>query len=908
MSNKLFNSFDIIRKEIKLMSSILPDHNRYKAHRPCNGEVKEKETLIEHIELVNDYALLLIQHHQLEPLIDAIIEELVKDFKNSIAIGQWLKKIFFSAIIYHDYGKVNPNFQVKKMEEFSFNYDKSIKIDSQHSKLSAYIYVNDFVQAIQKEEGLLEEDQCFLYMLSSVFSVSILRHHAPFVDCYISFKKDELMSIERFLETFSIHKSFDSMFLEESSKVLIEDLMPNVKNPFLVFSLLKLNFSILTSADYYATNEYMNNFPIHDFGIIENNFKEKLYESYWKYTYNYETKQSWQRLKNIDFSDLQIRSNDNLNTLRAKLLIETIEHISLYPNKNLFYLEAPTGAGKTNLSLGIALELLKTEASLKKIFYVFPFTALIVQTFDAIKKTLGIKNEHIIQLHSKSGFHSHNKIESIEALDGIYGNDKLNYLDNLFLNYPISLLTHIKFFDILKGNDKENNYIYHRLANSIVIIDEIQSYNPKHWDKMAWMLSEYGRIFNIKFILMSATLPKINEADKTITVPFERLVSNKHFYFQNPNFGNRVEFDFSLLSWEKVADNETREKYLTDLSSFIHSTSDAYATQHQNQVRTIVEFIKKKSANEFYQKALILFKGYKIYLLSGEILDPRRRYIIKAIKTQKEDKVLLVTTQVVEAGVDIDMDLGFKDRSLIDSDEQLAGRVNRNASKTGSKVYLFDFDNEVQIYKNDDRRQVTKEKIKRIEYEEILRNKDFDKLYYLVFEKIDKKNNNAYVKENIKKYKSNFSRLDFKAIKFNFRLIEEDTQSVFVPLQIPVEDFDEETLEVAKIFNISSLKYISGKEVFEKYVSITTNQENESFHKYKTNIKKISGLLSQFMFSVYENAAKELIRYSDKGSENNYTEKFGIIYLVNYIDYQGNQAYTYEGGVMLNVIKSDLFL
>ncbi len=62
------------------------------------------------------------------------------------------------------------------------------------------------------------------------------------------------------------------------------------------------------------------------------------------------------------------------------------------------------------------------------------------------------------------------------------------------------------------------------------------------------------------------------------------------------------------------------------------------------------------------------------------------------------------------------------------------------------------------------------------------------------------------------------------------------------------------------------------------------------------------------MFSVYENAAEQLKSYADIGSENNYTEKFGLIYLINYKDYQGNQVYTYEGGVMQVFLKSDIFL
>ncbi|MDZ7877141.1 MAG: CRISPR-associated helicase Cas3' [Saprospiraceae bacterium] len=856
----------------------------------------------EHIVLVNEYALLLTQKHGLEPLIDGIISELVQKYPNPTYIGNWVKKLFLSAIIYHDYGKVNPNFQSEKMKEDSFlPYDKSIKIDTQHSKLSAYIYVNDFVQTIQADDKLSEDDKYFLFLLCSLFSVPILKHHAPFIDHYIDFKEDELKSINRFLKEFDIEQSWDDVFTKEGAKSLVEDLMPDVQNPILIIILLKLNFSLLTSSDYYATNQYMNGFAVNDFGLIDADFKEKLYQNYWNYAYNQDTRNKWEILRGTDFEKLQERNNVNLNQLRAKLLIETVESIKENPNKNLYYLEAPTGAGKTNLSLALALELLKSEQSLNKIFYVFPFTTLIVQTFEAIKNTLGITNEHIIQLHSKSGFHS------LEEDDAKYGNEKLNYLDNLFLNYPITLLTHIKFFNILKGNDKETNYIYHRLANSVVIIDELQSYNPKHWDKIAWMLSEYGRVFNIKFVLMSATLPKINEADKTITVPFERLIKDKN----NPNFGQRIEFDFTLLDWEKPQNTEGGQIYLDRLASFVKKESDAYALNRKDKdcgkVRTIIEFIKKKSANEFYQVAINVFKDYKIYVLSGEILDPRRSHIIKAIKAQKDEKVLLITTQVVEAGVDIDMDLGFKDRSLIDSDEQLAGRVNRNANKTDCKVYIFDYDNEIQIYRSDERRKVTKEKISLDDYKDILVSKDFDKLYQLVFQKIDKKNKNSYEKENIKKYKEVFERVDFQTIKKEFQLIEDDTKSVFVPMPIPIADFDDEMIGVAKMFDISINGFIHGKEVFEKYIAIITNKD-QAFHKKMINSKQIYGLISKFIFSVYENAAKELMCYSDGESEKSYTKRFGLIYLLNWKDDKDDQIYSYESGVNQVLLKNDVFL
>ena len=899
---KSFNSFEDIFKEYKPVSTIIEDES-YKAHRPKTGINKDKETLIKHIILVNEYALRLINNQHIDAIVDSILIELLINFPQKITVGNLIKELFASTIFFHDYGKVNPNFQFEKMEEINkFQYDKTIKIDSQHSKLSTYVYVNYFIQIIDELDSITDEERYTLYLICSVFSSSILKHHAPFIDYFIDFKKDELNSIKKFLSSFSLKDCGDNLFNKEGVDFLLEDCneLRIISNPLLVYALVKLNFSLLTAADFYATNEYMNDFAVQKFGLLGDNRKEELYQRYWNYDYNQKTKLNWEKLKETTFEQLQEQNNKNLNILRSKLLIEGVEVVKQCKDDNLFYLEAPTGSGKTNLSSAVALEILSLDESLNKIFYVFPFTTLVVQTFEAIKKTLGLTNEDIIQLHSKSGFHSKTDNE-----DGSYGDKRVNYMDNLFLNYPITLLTHIKFFDILKGNDKENNYIFHRLANSVVIIDELQSYNPKHWDKMAWMLSQFGRMFNIKFVLMSATLPKINEADKTIDVEFKRLITDKNQYFQNPNFCGRVTFDFSLLERKPPTNQEEKDEYLHDLADFIKEKSESYALQNNGRIKTIVEFIKKKSANEFYLKASKIFTDYQIYLVSGEILDPRRRFIINKIKENKEIKILLITTQVVEAGVDIDMDLGFKDRSIIDSDEQLAGRVNRNASKKNCIVYMFDYDNEAHVYRNDDRRKVTKNEISLDNYKTILATKDFDKLYNFLFKKIDKKNNNAYQSENLNKYKGYFQQFDFKEIKEKFELIEDGTQSVFVPIKIPASDLDEEFIKTALLLGIDVSDFVDGKDVFAKYVSIATDKDLRSeLMEYKMNLKKIYGLISQFTFSVYENAAKGIVDsgWTDKGSDNNYTERFGMLYLNFSCE---EEIYSYEGGINIEKVSDN---
>lgn len=920
---KLYTSFDLLIKDFPSIGKFIVNHEIYLAHTSKKSNQKA-EKLIEHINKVNEYALKLIDANGLELLIDNLINSFISqqvNFENKILIGNYIKSLFIRSIIFHDYGKINPNFQVEKMGNSMFLKDSSVKIESQHSKLSAFIFIHYHLKEID-ESSFKHSEKSFLWALVFLLSNPILKHHASYFEHDIRFKEDEFNSLKQFLHHFdadfedsldyfnAIEKSDDG----ESGILDYFEKYYSAQSYFPIFALLKLNFSILTASDYYATNDYCNGFEVNDFGLITPDSKRKFIYNFWekefiakdKENYNKKLTTEWNYYRYLNFNNLHQRSNENLNKLRQKMLVEAVENIREYKDHNLFYLEAPTGAGKTNLSIAIALELLKANDSLNKIFYVFPFNTLITQTYSSIKDVLGLDNDEIVQLHSKSGFHE--KVVTDEQ-DALYGKDKLNFIDNLFINFPITLFSHIKFFDILKGNNKDSNYILHRLSNSIVIIDELQSYNPKHWDKVIFFLSNYAHYFNIKVILMSATLPKIDDLEPSAEGKFVRLVNDKTDYFTNPNFKGRVNFDFSLLKWEKPKTLDDRNDYLLNLKDFLFDKAEKRYYKEKN-ISVLIEFIKKKTAGEFLRliQSDSRFKDYECFLISGEILETRRREIISSIKAKTFKKVLLITTQVVEAGVDIDMDLGFKDKSLVDSDEQLAGRVNRNASKNDCTLYIFDFDKEAAIYGKDER---FKAKLYTDEYEEILNTKDFDKLYKNVIQKIKRKDSSEVESGTLTEYKEYFKDFKFSEINKKFQLIEENNTSVFVPLSIPYIHFTEEkdTLDYFKIIPDDNNE-IRGSDVWRKYVELVESKfdKTKDYISNQVQLKKFQGLLSKYMFSVYERDRLMLREYSDIGSVENYTERYGIMFLLNWKTYNGDEIYSYKGGLNLKLINDDCLL
>jgi CRISPR-associated endonuclease/helicase Cas3 len=438
------------------------------------------------------------------------------------------------------------------------------------------------------------------------------------------------------------------------------------------------------------------------------------------------------------------------------------------------------------------------------------------------------------------------------------------------------------------------------LANSIVIIDELQAYNPEHWDKIKYFIAKYAELFNIQFIIMSATLPKIDEIELSgyKPKPFVSLISDAKNYLQNPNFAGRVKIKTNLLN-KKIELSELANIVLEKSKKYAETRNDGYL----GSVHTIIEFIFKKSASAFFRELQKCEdengKFYdEIFVLSGTILEARRKYIIDFLKAprNKNTKVLLITTQVVEAGVDIDMDLGFKNQSLIDSDEQLAGRINRNINKQNCELFLFKHDSPKRIYGDDLRYQET-EKFDAKRIKDILSNKSFDELYKKVFAGIFKTNISAY-KKGLDEYLDNFSRFDFKGIHHDFRLIDSQNVNIFVPIDIPVNGYstksfsDKEFEWITKNNCLENTNFVSGEKMWERYVSIIENKELE-FTQKNYELKILNGIMSNFVFSVFIYKLSDLSEFIENPRTDE--SKFQLYYKLRK---EGlSNIYTIEGGL-----------
>lgn len=895
MSN-FFKPISQILKEqqkTKAVSVLLKDAESYYAHTPPVSSQKS-ETLEEHLTLVLSYFDNLTEQNGLDTIINGLIEGYLieMDLSNVVTLCDFIKELFVASIAYHDHGKVNENFQASPLKmnnpHFRGKENQNNTIDTHHSSLSSFIFLNHYIDdAISLFKDKKEEQKCAITLIL-LFSYSIYQHHSKYLsDDYwakilneskkVEYLKEYLLLFNKTLKNPTV-----TVMLGKLEGLKNQDFTSQFESSFYLYQLIRLNFSLLTASDYLATNEYMSGFPIEDFGVLKQDRIEELYttvtQSDWinqslgKENYN---KKTYEDLNTLSLDDKPtVKSNANLNLLRKQMATEAIRTIRTNINQSIYYLEAPTGGGKTNISMLLALELLIADKQLNKVFYVFPFTTLIDQTFASIKENLNLNEKEIVALHSRASIN-----DDPDKEDDDYGADKKNYINRLFANYPFCLMSHIRFFEILKTNKKETNYLLHRLANSIVIIDELQAYNPQHWDKVMYFIEKYAKAYHIKFIIMSATLPKIGELEieGVDNSDIVYLLSNaKEDYFRNINFSGRVEFDFSLLP-DKIELGTLAQKVLRE--SIQYAALDGGKTKPKGSVYTIIEFIFKKSATLFKQEIEKIHKGFfdEIFVLSGTILNHRRRHIINYLKRKENrtKKVLLITTQVVEAGVDIDMDLGFKDTSLLDSDEQLAGRINRNVNKQDCKLFLFHYNKEGIIHENDLRYEVSKAlSIKDKAY--ILKSKDFDFIYKKVIEYKNIRNRNANF-VGITDYLMAIDHLHFQSVNEDFKLIDQQNFSCFIPMDIPLEVEGENANEMEPVFTKCDLNLlakqnvfptsenkISGEEVFDAYLDIIASKQN--FTNKKIDLKQIQAILSKFTFSVFatEKIQEELTTFMDK--------------------------------------------
>ncbi|MCF6094009.1 CRISPR-associated helicase Cas3' [Microaerobacter geothermalis] len=359
-------------------------------------------------------------------------------------------------------------------------------------------------------------------------------------------------------------------------------------------------------------------------------------------------------------------------------------------SQHFFTLTAPTGIGKTLASLQCALALQErihaTKNYTPRIITAIPFINIIEQTQSDYKNVFG-DQIRVRTHHRLTDFSVRNdKAEEEIALD-----QRLMEVESW--EADVIVTTFVQLFQSLLCGENRLLKKVNKLAGSIVILDEIQAIPDKYMPLIGALLRKLSHYYGTRFILMTATQPKLLELGDQLLgnneqKPIELLPNHEH-YFQKLN---RTQF-VPLL--EERYDNEQF------ISLFLN-------LWNQQQSALIVVNTVKRSIDLFHLLKMRKENGdispdVHLHYLSTNIVPKDRKKVIFSVKEKLRNKlpVILVSTQTIEAGVDLDFDIGFRDLAPIESLVQTAGRINREGRKGEySPLYIVQLEEDHQrIYK-----------------------------------------------------------------------------------------------------------------------------------------------------------------------------------------------------------------
>lgn len=374
--------------------------------------------------------------------------------------------------------------------------------------------------------------------------------------------------------------------------------------------------------------------------------------------------------------------NNKMNKIRSEFINDINDNQEISSDKYFYSLTAPTGIGKTFASIHFANILKKNiREKLKyspRIIYCLPFTSIIEQNCevlgDILKYTKKDKFEtnpwrYIIKHHYLTPkIINKPKNESQKSLKD-YQDDAL-LIESWQSTYVVS--TFVQLFHTLVGYENRKLKKLHNIINSIIILDEVQNIPADYHLLTKKIFHVLGTRFNTYFLLSSATQPNLIDNPLAI-VDDEKYMLNKIF--------DRVDvlYEEYIDSFEKICD---------------------YFIEYFHDRNALIVLNTKRQANEFYDKIVEKFSEYNLYCLTTYLTPRDRELIIKKINIhlKNNDKIIVVATQLIEAGVDVSFASVYRDIAPLDSIVQVAGRCNRHGEYHGKGKFTIFNSNNTRIY------------------------------------------------------------------------------------------------------------------------------------------------------------------------------------------------------------------
>ena len=406
------------------------------------------------------------------------------------------------------------------------------------------------------------------------------------------------------------------------------------KNPFTLSFFVRMLFSTLTDADFLDTERFLN--PERADGRIH--WDEDTLEYF---------------EKALDFYAERLPESKSIVSIERKRVRDACINAA-EKEAGLFSLTVPTGGGKTLSSLAFALKHARLHG-MRRIIYVIPFTTIVEQTADVFRNVLSTFDKNLAEsaiIEHHSNFEpDHETLQSRLATEN--------------WDAPLIITTSVQFYESLFSNRSSQCRKLHNLSKSVIILDEAQTLPVDFLEPCLKSLTELTYNYNCSAVLCTATQPAVKKRDnfpiglenvKEIITDRAKLYDNlKRVNIKNVGELSDVELARRLVAEEQALCIVNTRKHAAELYAMI------------------------KEENGVYHLSALMCPAHRQEVL-GQIF-----------KSLKENELCrVVSTQLIEAGIDIDFPVVFRSMAGVDAVAQAAGRCNRHGQNPkGGETIVF---------------------------------------------------------------------------------------------------------------------------------------------------------------------------------------------------------------------------
>ncbi len=547
--------------------------------------------------------------HRLEDHLKSVAE-MARNFANDFGAGDWA----YLAGLWHDLGKYSKEFQDKIRKDIDAHIEGvSNKVD--HSTAGAQHAVST------------------INVLGHLLGYVIAGHHSGLLNgrdikiCQEARLSKEIHPWKHGLQSLPKFSGIETpSFLQN---------MLSKKDAFGIAFFIRMVFSCLIDADFLDTEAFVNPQQASFRGKWPDRTLEKMDQALTQFV-----------------SQLNPTGDPSVN--RARNLVREACLKAAEKEPGLFSLTVPTGGGKTLSSLAFALRH-AIKYGLRRIIYIIPLTSIIEQNADVFREAM----KPVVERLGRDVILEHHSNLDPEK------ETTFNRLAEENWDAPLIVTTSVQFYESLFANKTSRCRKLHRLALSVIILDEAQTLPVDYLKPCLRALDELVTNYKTSIVICTATQPAIERRESFeigLQKPFEIIPNPIELYHQ------------------------LQRVFVEDIGS--QSDQDlCRRIQAESQVLCIVN--TRLHAKKLFE-AIGKENGH--FHLSGNMCPAHRTEKLKQIRGHLNNGLVcrVVSTQVVEAGVDIDFPVVYRSLAGLDSIAQAAGRCNRNGRLTQKgKTYVF---------------------------------------------------------------------------------------------------------------------------------------------------------------------------------------------------------------------------